>query len=117
MQYSLLFNALLYLTRPFRNTPVGAVTVASANEPIMLGYRMPIVKGLFDVADSHDSSRIVYLSLAEVAGAIGKLLFVVPAYILCFWVEPQDVLRWSFVAMTLVTLVPFVQRFPALKKV
>ncbi len=116
LKYSAVMNAFLYMVRPFVGSVGSVLVVTTVNEPVMLGYRMPVIKGLFDVADSEKGYRIVYLAWIEMAGAAGKLLYCTAVYLLCFLYNDIAVLRWSFMPLSLVALVVLVQRFPALKK-
>ncbi len=110
-------NALLHLFRPFALTGASATLASTMNEPITLSYRMPLMKGYYDAADSEEGYRIVYLALMEFCGAVVKAL-----YFLALWVCAEflfgdvSVLRWNFVAIGFLSLFILAQKFPALRR-
>lgn len=110
-------NSILHLFRPFVLTGASATLVSTMNEPITLSYRMPLMKGYYDAADSEEGYRIVYLALMEFCGAIVKSLYFLGLWICAeFWFSDVSVLRWNFVVIGFLSLFILAQKFPALRK-
>ena len=116
LRYGVIINAVTHLLRPFITTASGVLAITVSNEPVTLSYRMPLIKGYYDVADSEEPYRIVYLAWTERVVAYAKCLLFVCLYGLSFWFDPLMLLRWSFLVVALLSLGILYQRFPALKK-
>lgn len=117
LQYGVFLDVILHLIRPFVSTGAGAVAVSIMNEPITLSYKMPIIKGWYDRADSIEGFRIVYLSWSEMITGFAKGTYCLGLFFLCYAFEPIDVLKYNFFIVAAICLLMLVQRFPALKKV
>jgi hypothetical protein len=116
LRYGVIINAITHLIRPFVTTTGGVLAITVSNEPVTLSYRMPLIKGYYDVADSEEPYRIVYLSWTERMVCYAKCFFFVGLYVLSFWVDPLALLKWNFVLVAMFSLGILYQRFPALKK-
>jgi type III secretory pathway component EscT len=117
LKYGVYMNAVTHVIRTFITTGSGVAAVSIINEPTTLSYRMPLVKGLYDAADTHKGYRIVYLTWMEMISAIVKFLFCISMFIACYFADPITVLRVSFIPVAVISLGILLQKFPALKKV
>jgi len=108
---------ILQVSRALVTTSGGAIAVNTLGEPVMLAYRMPLVKGAYDAADSEKGYRIVFMTWFEVWAAIAKGAYYLALYIAMFHYDEITVIRISFAVLGIVGLGMLVQRFPALKKV
>lgn len=117
LKYGTVLNAITHVIRSFITTGAGASAISIINEPTTLSYRMPLVKGVYDAADTHEGYRIVYLTWLEALTAVAKSLFCFALFAACFFVDPITVLRVSFIPVGILSLGVLLQRFPALKKV
>lgn len=75
MRFSLLFNAVVHLFRPYANGFAPVLALNLINEGLTVGYKLPYMKGVFDAADQHPGFRIVYISSMQAAGALAMMLF------------------------------------------
>lgn len=110
-------NSLVHISRPFAMSGSSVVLISTINEPVTLSYRMPLMKGYYDAADSEPGYRIVYVSLMECFGAVTKALYFLSLWATAtYWFSATDVLRWNFIIIAVLTLTILFQKFPALKK-
>lgn len=116
LRYGSLMNVALSFSRAIINATGGVVAVSTLGEPIVLSYRMPLIKGLFDAGDSVEGFRIVYFAWAEMIAGLLKAVFCLVLLSATYFFDPVSVLRFSFVIVGLVGLVMLTQKFPALKK-
>jgi hypothetical protein len=117
LKYGVILNAVTHAIRPFITTGAGVASVSIINEPTTLSYRMPLVKGLYDAADTHEGYRIVYLTWMEMTTALAKSLYCFAMFIACYHFDSLTVLRLSFIPVAIISLGILLQKFPALKKV
>lgn len=117
LQYGVTMDTVLHLIRPFITTGAGAVAVSTSNEPITLSYKMPLVKGWYDQADTVEGYRIVYLTWSEMITGFSKGIYCLSLFIACYFWDPLSVLRYNFFFIALIALVMLIQRFPAIKRV
>ncbi len=117
LQYGVIMDSVLHTIRPFITTGAGAIAVSVSNEPITLSYKMPLVKGWYDQADSIEGYRIVYLTWSEMITGFSKGAYCLALFIACYFWDPLTVLRNNFFIVALIALLMFLQKFPALKKV
>lgn len=110
-------NALIHISRVFVTGAQGAVAVTVLNESATLAYKIPLVKGYYDAADSEEGYRIVYLSITEMTSGFVKFIYCLSLFVACYFADSLTVLRFSFIAVAIVSLAMLLQRFPALKKV
>lgn len=110
------FNALLHLTRPFIGGPVSAGVVNIINEPVTAAYRMPLMKGLYDAADSVPGYRIAYLVSINVVDSLSRLLFWVLVWIGLGFIGGKSLLVATFCLAAICSLCIVVERFPALRQ-
>ena len=116
LKYGVYLNAVTHSVRSFITAGGGAVAVSLLNEPTTLSYRMPLVKGFYDAADSEEGYRIVYLVVAEMITAGAKSLYCAALLVASYYFDPVNVLRYSFIIIAIVSLGILLQRFPALRK-
>lgn len=117
LRFGAIINTIGLLLRSFTTSSGGAVAISILNEPISLAYKIPLVKGFYDAADSEEGYRIVYLTIEEMSAAVAKGLFFAGLFVACYFVEPLHVLQYSFIIAGILSLGMLVQRFPALKRV
>ncbi len=117
LQYGTIMNSLTHIMRSTVTAAGGTIAVSTLNEPITLSYKMPLAKATFDAADSEEGYRIVYLASTEMITAIAKSVYCFALFIATYYYDPIIVLRYSFVAVGIISLGILFQRFPALKKV
>jgi hypothetical protein len=117
LKYGVLLNAVTHAIRPFITTGAGVAAVSIINEPTTLSYRMPLVKGFYDAADTHEGYRIVYLTWMEMVTAFAKSFYCFVLFFACFYFDSLIVLRISFIPVAIISLGILLQKFPALKKV
>jgi len=115
LRYGVGMNVLLAATRSFVTTPIGAVAVSTLGEPINLSYRMPLVKGLYDKAGEVEKHRIVYTVTYEMFTAGFKAVLAALLAVFCALYDPVDVMRASFIVMSIVSPLMLLQKFPALR--
>lgn len=115
LRYGTVMNVILSVVRSFVTTPAGALAVSTLGEPVILSYRMPLVKGLYDKAGAVEKHRIVYTVWYEVFAAIAKAFLCLLVAVFCIYFDPVTVLRNSFIVLGLMSPLMLLQRFPALK--
>ncbi len=108
-------NMILLIVKSFTTTPTGALAVGTLGEPVILSYRMPLVKGLYDRADEVESQRIVFHVWFEMFSAVGKFLIVLALGIASSYFDPETVLRTGFIVIGVLSPIMLLQRFPALR--
>jgi len=116
LRYGTIMNAITHAIRSTVTAAGGAIAISALNEPITLSYRMPLVKGFYDAADSEEGYRIVYLVVAEMLTALAKGLFCLLLLVASYVFDPVSVLRYCFILVGILSLGILLQRFPALKK-
>ncbi len=71
LRFSVIGDALVYLSRPFVNTPIQVAGVNVANEVVTTGYMIPALRGIFDTADGLPGYRIVYITAMATMLVVG----------------------------------------------
>ncbi len=117
LHYGTGMQVLLNAIRAGINNFGGALAASVLGEPIALGYRMPIIKGFYDAADSEEGYRIVYLVWAEMITGLAKSAYCFALGFAMYFTAAETTLRYSFIIVGLVGLLMLTQRFPALKRV
>lgn len=117
LNHGVVINAITHGLRSIITSAPGAIGISIVNEPTTLSYRMPLLKGYYDAADSHEKDRIVYITWMEIISAAAKSFFCFSLYALAFFYEAVTMLQYSFIFVGAISLLILVQRFPALKKV
>lgn len=69
-------SALIHVSRPFINTPLGVGATNITTEVGMSAYSMPFVRAQYDVPDSIPGYRAVYFSLLAMCQYFGAMLFI-----------------------------------------
>lgn len=115
LKYGVAMSFIIDFAKAATTTASGAIVLSAVGEPIVLAYRMPLTKGLYDVADGGDNFRIVYLVWAEVIAGLFKTVFCGALLIAAFFYDPVSVLRASYIFAPFIGLIMLTQRFPALK--
>ena len=111
-------NTFIHIARVFVVTPLQALFITFANDPISASYQMPYTKGLYDAADSVPGYRIVYLMLMDNVRMFGLFLFWSAAYILSTIINNDiDIFKIMFVVGSLTSLGILSQRFAALRDI
>lgn len=107
-------NALLHAFRAFTNGYPMALAINIVNEGVTAGYRMPYMKGMYDAADDHPGSRIVYIAVMEATSMSFRIIFFTFAMILAYFMSGRGLFTVLFLVGTLVSLLIMLERFPAL---
>lgn len=115
LRYGSVINAVTHVFRAFITAPGGAVAVTTLNEPTILSYKMPYIKGLYDEADEARGYRIVYFVVAEMIAGMAKAAYFGAMVLATVWFEPLDVVRYGFIGVGMVSLAIMSERFTALK--
>lgn len=66
-------NSAIHLFRAFTSTPVGIAGVNISNETMTTAYVLPLMRVLFDIADS-SGHRILYMTISQIAEALGEMV-------------------------------------------
>ncbi len=115
LRYGVAMNTLLSLVRGLISTTGGAIAVNILEKPVILSYRMPLVKALYDSTDNYEGHRIVYLVWFEVYVAIAKAIFCIFLFILCFFIDPFEVLKLGFLIAGITGILMLKQNFSTLR--
>lgn len=115
-RYAVIINAGLHMLRPFVMTTKGVFATNAANDPTTAAFRMSFLKAYYDAADREPGYRIVFLTMFEVMTTIPKVLFWLTLYIMSFWYDSGELLRWSFLPAGLITLIMLYCNLPSLKR-
>lgn len=117
LRYGVTMNAFVHAIRSFVVASGGAIAISTLNEPMTLLYKMPLVKGLYDEADSIEGYRIVYFVTTEIFTAFVKFLMCLALLLFSYSYSPVEVLRYSFVFVGIISIGILLQRYKALKNV
>lgn len=115
LKIGVIINALLHFARPFTGSLAMAATVNVANEPITASYRMPLIKGLFDAADSLPGYRIAYLSAISVVDSASRLVFWIVVWLAMNVYTDKSVLMATFVFAGICSIGILSERYEALR--
>jgi MFS family permease len=107
-------NALLQLLRPFTSSFGHVLGLNLITEPLVIGYRIPFIKAMYDRADSLPGQRIVYLCSLSAANTAARFMFWVSLWAAAQFFDPLMVIKWGFVAGALFSLGVMLERFPTL---
>lgn len=108
-------NAVLHIVRIFITTPLQALGINIANEPLTAMYRMSFLKGMFDASDSVPGYRIVYYMIYEWYIAAANIVFWLSLYLVLLIVSDKLALQLTFVVAAICSLLITKQKFNALR--
>ncbi len=117
LRYGVVMNFVLNGSKAIVSSSGGVVAVGALGEPVVLAYRMPIVKQLYEGADNVEGYRIVYLAWAEMITALTKAVYCFSLLFASYYFDPLNVLRASFLVIPFVGLFMLPQRFSSKKRV
>lgn len=117
LNYGSVMNFVLYVSRAFVTTPGGAIAATTLSEPLILSYKMPMVKAFYDEADSVESQRISYLVWSEAWMSVAKCLYFLVLLLFVANFDSSMTIRVSFVIAGLLSFLMMTQKYSALKKV
>jgi MFS family permease len=104
-------NSSIHMIRGFITTPIGVVLTNATNEMATIGYSMPFLRGMFDLADRTDR-RIEYLFIIEMTVNFGAALTgVMFAALIAIAAGPLS-LQIFFIIAAALTLLIKTPRFP-----
>lgn len=116
LRLSVLVNSLIHVVRPFTSGYVMALGINLVNEGVTAGYRMPYFKGMYDAADDHPGSRIVYIAVMELFANLSRAAFFIFAATCAYFVASEHlVFGILFFVGAISSLLIMLERFPALK--
>jgi MFS family permease len=82
LRISVIANGLVHAFRPFVTSPAIVIGANVVNEAETTGYNMAFMRGVFDTADL-SGSRILYLSICDVALNLGSVIACAVLFLLC----------------------------------
>ena len=116
LRFNASINAALHLFRPFTSGYPMALAINLVNDGVTPGYRMPYFKGMYDAADDHPGSRIVYVAILEEFGAVSRMLFFGLSALAAYFIYADRVFFAALFAVgSLSSLAIMLERYPALK--
>ncbi|MFT4532270.1 MAG: MFS family permease [Candidatus Saccharimonadales bacterium] len=116
IRFGTIITLLSSVIRPFITTTAGALAVTTLEEPTVVSYKIALVKGTFDRADSLEGHRIAYLTLAELLASVSKGAVALVIFVLSGFIDPGSVLQYSFIFTGALVLLMNLQDFPALRR-
>ncbi len=93
LRLSVFGDFLVYLTRPFVNTPLQVASVNVANEVVTTGYMIPALRGIFDTADGLPGYRIIYVTAMTTMLVVGDTIAMLLLAFLTSFMTDQDALK------------------------
>lgn len=96
LKLSVTGDFLVYLTRPFVNTPFQVATVNVANEVVTTGYMLPALRGIFDTADGLPGYRIVYITIMTTMLVVGDTIAMFILACLTAFLPDQEALKSAY---------------------
>lgn len=108
-------NALMHVLRAFATSVGQVLGINIVNEPVTVAYRLPYLKGRFDVADQVVGYRALYFMINDIFAAIGNTILWGFMWIASIVINPIWSLKVSFIFAAVFSLLIMTQRFPALK--
>lgn len=115
LQYAVRLNSVIHVLRIFVTTPLGVVFANAFNEAATAGYTMPLMRGMFDLAD-RSGKRIEYLFIMEMAGNFGAMIGALVLAGLLLIANDVMALQTFFVIAAVATLFISFAKFPLYRK-
>ncbi len=115
LQYAVRLNSVIHVLRIFVTTPLGVVFANAFNEAATAGYTMPLMRGMFDLAD-RSGKRIEYLFIMEMAGNFGAMIGALVLAGLLLIVNEVMALQTFFIVAAVATLFIGFAKFPLYRK-
>ena len=117
LRYHVVFWAILNMLRPFVSSFTMAASVNVANDAANPGYKMPLLKGMFDAGDDHPGARIAYFSIQEVfACGLRSFVFIIGSLMAYLITSDRLVFFIIFLVGSLIALGVMLEKYPALNQ-
>lgn len=116
LRASSVVDMLVQFMKPFVNSFPFALTVNSVGESTAVTMRITYHKGMYDAADNHPGSRIVYVSIMELAGALSKAVIWLAMLLVGIYISFEVAFTLGFIIAGVASVITLVERFPALGK-
>jgi len=115
-RFSVVCNSVIHILRSLTAGYPMALTLNLSSEVVATGFRMPYFKGMYDAADDHPGSRIVYVGLMELVSTFVRALFFAVVALCAYFIIPdRGFFMVVFFAAAIASLFMMTERFPALK--
>lgn len=115
MHFSVFFNAITHLVRPFVGTPLMVAAINVSNEAATTGYTMPYTRAIFDNADL-SGQRTTYVGLIEILSNLGACVAAIALAIIAYgFGETNAITNFFFISAGVVLLI-LTARFPLYKR-
>lgn len=115
LRFGVFLNAGVHISRLFTGSIGAAVAINVVNEPITAAYRMPLMKGIFDAADSLPGYRIAYLTALSVVDSISRLIFWLVVWLALGMFNDKNVFLATFIFAALCSIGILLERYEALR--
>lgn len=116
MHVSIFANAMLHLLRTVVSVPLGYLGINMANDTVTAGYRMPYMKGLYDVADSLPGYRIAYLTSINIVDSFARLALWLALWVGLALFDDQLAMKATFIVAAICSFGIMLERFEALDR-
>ncbi len=93
LRFSVVGDFLVYLVRPFINTPLQVASINVANEVVTTGYMLPALRGIFDTADGLPGYRIIYITAMTTMLVVGDTIAMLLLAMLTSFMNDQESLK------------------------
>lgn len=114
MRGSVAVNAGIHMLRPFALSSVGVTAVSLSNDPVTVGYRMPVMKSFYDATDHVPGQRIAFIASFEVVNSAAKLLLWLLLWLAALNFNSVDAMQWIYVLVGLASLLILRMNFKGL---
>lgn len=106
LKFSVIGDSIVYLFRPFANTPIQVAGINVANEVVTTGYILPATRGIFDTADGLPGYRIVYITAMATMLVVGDTAaMLLLAALLTFMTDAQALANIYFLIAPILLLI------------
>jgi MFS family permease len=114
LQSSAILGGLLHILRATASSFGQVLAINIVHEPVIIGYRIPFIKAMFDRADSLPGQRIVYLCSMSAINTAGRFMFWLAMWSIVQFVDPLTAIKIGFMAGAVFSLGIMLERFPSL---
>jgi len=115
LRIGVFLNAGVHISRLFTGSIGMAAAINVVNEPITAAYRMPLMKGIFDAADSLPGYRIAYLTALSVVDSFSRLLFWIAVWLAFVMFDDRNVFLATFIFAAVCSIGILLERYEALR--
>lgn len=115
LKVGVLLSAGLHISRLFTGSIGAAAAINVANEPIAAAHRMPLMKGIYDAADTLPGYRIAYLAALSAVDSFSRLVFWLIIWCAFGIFSPKSVFLGTFIFAAVCSLGILLERYEALR--